>query len=233
MLDDTERSNLASVIPEELAKLLQDEIIHGRLAPSARLTEEEVAKRYGVSRSPVREALRLLERDGLVLKAPRRGIWVAPLSVEDLNEVYSCRIALEAVAAEQAAQSADLALKSELPKVLAAMRKTHREGDVASFFLHDVQGSKVIYALAGNATLNRLISGLNKQALRYRYFAYSRHPSTVRLSLDGTEQIFAAIAAGRAKQAKSLTEKLIGQLWDDMRPVIAEAFGPGPAPGPA
>jgi DNA-binding GntR family transcriptional regulator len=229
MLDEPERSTLAAVIPEELAKLLQDEIIQGRLAPSARLTEEEVARRYGVSRSPVREALRLLERDGLVLKAPRRGIWVAPLSVGDLDEVYSCRIALEAVAAEQAARSSDAALKSELPKILACMQKTHRAGDVAGFFLHDVQGSKVIYALAGNATLSRLISGLNKQALRYRYLAYARHAESIRLSVEGTERIFAAIAAGRAGQAKSLTEKLIGQIWDDMRPVIAGAFGPGPA----
>jgi DNA-binding GntR family transcriptional regulator len=227
MLEEPERSALAAVIPEELAKLLQDEIIQGRLAPSARLTEEEVAKRYGVSRSPVREALRLLERDGLVRKAPRRGIWVAPLSVQDLDEVYSCRIALEGVAAEQAARSSDAALKGELPKVLAAMQGAHRAENVESFFLHDVQGSKVIYALAGNATLNRLISGLNKQALRYRYFAYARQAKTVRLSVQGTARIFAAIAAGRAKQAKSLTETLIGQIWDDMRPVIAGAFGPG------
>src|SRR5262249_53065921 len=158
---------------EELAKLLQDEIIQGRLAPSVRLTEEEVAKRYGVSRSPVREALRLLERDGLVRKAARRGIWVAPLSTQDLDEVYACRIALEALAAEQAARSSDVKLKQELAGILTAMQAAHRERDVESFFLHDVRGSKVIYALAGNATLNRLMSGLNKQALRYRYFAYA------------------------------------------------------------
>jgi len=227
MLDGTAKLHLASVIPEELAKLLQDEIIQGRLAPSARLTEEEVARRYGVSRSPVREALRLLERDGLVLKAARRGIWVAPLSVEDLDEVYSCLVALEAVAAEQAALSSDAALKQKLPEILAAMRQAHRKGDVENFFLHDVSGSKVIYALAGNATLNRLISGLNKQALRYRFFAYARKPATVRLSLEGTEQIFAAIAEGRAKRANSLTETLIGQLWTDIRSTIADAFGAG------
>jgi DNA-binding GntR family transcriptional regulator len=218
---------LSRVIPEELAKVLQDEIIYGRLAPSARLTEEDVAKRYGVSRSPVREALRLLERDGLVLKAARRGIWVAPLSVEDFDEVYSCRVALEAVAAEQAAQSGDATRKAALADVLAAMRVAHRQGDVEAFFLEDVRGSTIIYGLAGNATLNRLISGLNKQALRYRFFAYARKADTVRLSLEGTEQIFAAIAAGEAGRAKSLTETLIGQIWRQMRSTIADAFGEG------
>lgn len=65
---------LSRVIPEELTEILQGEIIHGRLTPETRLTEEEIALRYGVSRSPVREALRILEADGLVVRAARRGI---------------------------------------------------------------------------------------------------------------------------------------------------------------
>ena len=221
------RTSLAAVIPEELSKLLQEEIIYGRLAPSARLTEEEVAKRYGVSRSPVREALRLLERDGLVLKAARRGIWVAPLSVADFDEVYSCRVALEGVAAEQAARAADSELKKALLATLAEMQTAYAKGDVEEFFRHDVRGSGLIYALADNVTLNRLLSGLNKQALRYRYFAYSREAHTLRLSVEGTEEIFAAITASKGKRAKSLTESLIGQIWTEMRSTIAEAFGEG------
>src|SRR5256885_16426996 len=112
------RQDLSAAIPEGVAALLEKEIIFGELAPMARLTEEEVASRYGVSRSPVREALRLLERDGLVLRAARRGIWVAPLSVKDFDEVYSCRIALEGIAAEQAAGSSDKTAKGELKPLL-------------------------------------------------------------------------------------------------------------------
>jgi len=218
---------LSSVIPEELASRLQEEIIYGRLAGSTRLTEEEVAQHYGVSRSPVREALRLLERDGLVLREARKGIWVTPMSVKDFDEVYSCRVALEGVAAEQAARSTDAARKAELPKTLEKMQEARERGDVEEFFTQDVHGSDIIYDLAGNLTLNRLLVGLNKQALRYRFFAYKRDPQIVALSFQGTGEIFDAIVVGKAKRAKALTEALIGDIWQSMRATIADAFGEG------
>src|SRR5689334_18940968 len=125
--------DLSAAIPEGVAALLEKEIIFGELAPMARLTEEEVAARYGVSRSPVREALRLLERDGLVLRAARRGIWVAPLSLKDFDEIYTCRIELEGVAAEQAARSSDVERKKEFRGLLEELRAAHARGDGREF----------------------------------------------------------------------------------------------------
>ncbi len=218
---DVARTRLSLVIPEELARLLQEEIIAGRLAPATRLTEEGVAQTYGVSRSPVREALRLLERDGLVVKAPRRGIWVAPMTLKDFDEVYSCRIPLEALAAAEAASSSDTALKDELPGILSAMRAAQADGDVQRFFEADVRGSVVIYRLTDNTTLRRLLAGLEKQALRYRYLLYARESVAVRLSVEGTATIYEAIRAGDADRAKAETEALIGALWRDMRPAMA------------
>jgi DNA-binding GntR family transcriptional regulator len=227
MLNASPKQLLSSVIPEELADLLQEEIIYGRLPGSTRLTEETVAQRYGVSRSPVREALRLLERDGLVLRAARKGIWVTPMSVKDFDEVYSCRIALEGVAAEQAARSPDTIKKAALQGTLDKMRDAYRRGDVEEFFLQDVRGSDSIYELADNVTLNRLLVGLNKQALRYRFFAYARKTEVVALSIQGTGEIFDAIVARKAKRAKARTEVLISDIWQSMRSTIADAFGEG------
>lgn len=216
---------LSRVIPEELADILQGEIIHGRLTPETRLTEEEIAIRYGVSRSPVREALRILESEGLVVRAARRGIWVSPLSLGDLDEIYACRISLEGLAAEQAARSEDLRLKERLLLLLPAMRAAAERQDVEGFFARDVEGSEIIYRLATNATLNRLLRGLNKQALRYRYFAYSKRESTVSLSMEGTDRILKAIASGQAAEARQMTEQLIEGIWREMRPVLQESFG--------
>ncbi len=137
--------NLSRAIPEGLAALLEEEIIFGRLPPSMRLTEEEVALRYGVSRSPVREALRLLERDGLVLREARRGIWVAPLSIKDFDEVYACRIELEGLAAEGAARSQDRARKKQFAGLLAKLQDAAARGDAQEFFVVDVQGSALTY----------------------------------------------------------------------------------------
>lgn len=216
---------LSRVIPEELAEILQGEIIHGRLTPETRLTEEEIALRYGVSRSPVREALRILESEGLVVRAARRGIWVSPLSLGDLDEIYACRISLEGLAAEQAARSEDLRLKERLLLLLPAMRTAAERQDVEGFFACDVEGSEIIYRLAANSTLNRLLRGLNKQALRYRYFAYSKRESTVSLSMEGTDRILKAIASGKATEARQMTEQLIDGIWREMRPVLQESFG--------
>ena len=205
-------TSLSVVIPEELALLLQEQIVYGRLVPMTRLTEDELAKAYGVSRSPVREALRILERDGLVLKEPRRGIWVAPMTLSDFDEVYACRIPLEALAAAEAARSTDEALKGELPAILRTMRAAHLDGDVQGFFDADVRGSVIIYRLCGNATLCRLLARLEKQALRYRYLAYARETDIVRLSVEGTATIYDAILASDAARAKAETEGLIGTI---------------------
>jgi DNA-binding GntR family transcriptional regulator len=217
-------ANLSLVIPEELALLLREQIVYGRLVPMTRLTEDELAKAYGVSRSPVREALRILERDGLVLKEPRRGIWVAPMTLSDFDEVYACRIPLEALAAAEAARSTDEALKGELPAILRTMRAAHLDGDVQSFFDADVRGSVIIYRLCGNATLCRLLASLEKQALRYRYFAYARETDIVRLSVEGTATIYDAILASDAAHAKAETEGLIGTIWREIRLVVAAAL---------
>ena len=72
--------------------------------PGSRLFEEELVEQFNISRSPIREALKILEHDGLVLIEPRRGARVAQLSITDLDEVYATRVALESLAAAQAAE---------------------------------------------------------------------------------------------------------------------------------
>ncbi|MGE0008227.1 MAG: GntR family transcriptional regulator [Parvibaculaceae bacterium] len=219
------RPNLSVAIPEGLAALLEKEIVFGELPPMARLTEEEVAGRYGVSRSPVREALRLLERDGLVLRAARRGIWVAPLSLKDFDEIYTCRIELEGIAAEQAAMADDAGKKRKFAGLLDELRSAHALGDGRQFFETDVRGSALIYDLAGNRTLKRLLASLDKQALRYRFIGYAHNPQIVDIAMQDTAEIYDAIVSGDARRAKDLTERIIHYIWQFMRGAIAEKFG--------
>ena len=204
---------LPDVLARELARALESAIIFGDLPPEARLTEDDLAQRYRVSRSPVREALRLLEQDGLVLREARRGFWVAPTSRRDLDEVYSCRIALEGLAAEQAAQARTPAGVSELRICLELLAAAAGEGDVRAYFRENVRTTGQIHAMAGNETLRRLLDGIGKQALRYRYLAYSKSPELIAMSLAGNRQIVEAIAKGRPEAARSVTERLIRRSW--------------------
>src|SRR5882762_9944121 len=116
-------------------------MIFGRLKSRERLTEEMVAERYGVSRSPVREALRLLERDGLVTREARRGIWVSPMSQRDFDEIYMCRIPLEGLVAKQAAEADEAAKKAEYRGLLADLKSAQLRNDAREFFITDVRGS--------------------------------------------------------------------------------------------
>ena len=219
--------NLAAGIADNLVSVLEDAIVFLELAPNERLTEEEVAERYGVSRSPVRDALRSLERDGLVVREARKGIWVSPMSLRDFDEVYECRIELEAIAAGHAARSTNAAIKARMPLVAEKMKQARLAGDARSFFAHDVEGSELIYKAADNQTLRRLLFGLEKQALRYRYHLYRSNPDVVALSGEDSARIFEAIIAGDDQGAFNLQRGLIEKIWKETRELIRAEFGEG------
>ncbi len=224
-MDDVHQGNIARAIPDELARRLGEDIIFNRLPPETRLTEEQVAATYGVSRSPVREAVRLLEREGLVRRSARRGFWVAPVSLTDFDEIYTCRIALEAIAAESAARSPHApAARAPFADLLGRLRAAEASGDARGFFDADVEGSELIYKLAANATLRRLLASLERQALRYRFFAYAESPEVIRLSVEGTATIYESICAGDADRARKLTADLIDSIWHKMRAIIGQSF---------
>jgi DNA-binding GntR family transcriptional regulator len=123
----TGRSNLA----DEVAGEVRREILHGELAPGTRLLELRLAERFGTSQTPIREALRLLERDGLVTHRPRRGVYVWEPTARDVDEIYSLRGVLEGLAARRAAvrvTSDDAArLKQLIDKLENASQQADRE----------------------------------------------------------------------------------------------------------
>ncbi len=84
-----------STLINEIAGLLRQSIISGDIPPNTRLTELDVSKQLSVSRGSLREALRILESEGLVVDIPRRGFYVVSLSTKDIEEVYSLRLMLE------------------------------------------------------------------------------------------------------------------------------------------
>lgn len=219
--------NLSAGISDNLASVLEEAIVFLEFTPGERLTEEDIAERYGVSRSPVRDALRALEREGLVLREARKGIWVTPMSLRDFDEIYECRIELEAIAAGHAARSANTAAKARMPLVLEKMKAARAAGDARTFFAHDVEGSELIYEAADNSTLRRLLFGLEKQALRYRYHLYRRNPQVVTLSFEDTARIFEAIIAGDGDAAFARQRGLIVKIWNETRELIRAEFGEG------
>ncbi len=147
---------------------LRRAILKGELKPGERLMEISLADRLGVSRTPIREALRKLEQEGLVVMIPRRGAQVADITEKDLNDVLEVRMALESLAIEKACKRMS---EKDMEKLLAAARefeKTTTEGDLVKLAEADVAFHEVLYQAAENVTLNQVLNNLREQIYRYR-----------------------------------------------------------------
>lgn len=123
------RRLVAPTIQEQLVKELRRLILSGELRPGERLIEERLTEEFGVSRPPLREALRVLQRDGLIKTMPRRGSVVMPLTADDVREIYSLRWALERLAIELSVPVTNDSALQPLRDALDAMTTAAESGD--------------------------------------------------------------------------------------------------------
>ena len=161
---------------------LRQAILKGELKPGERLLEIALAERLGVSRTPVREAMRKLEQEGLVVMIPRRGAQVASITEKDLNDVLEVRIALENVAIEKACK---LITEEELGRLWVAAKefeKTKAEGNLVRLAEADVAFHEIIYQASDNKRLNQVLNNLREQMYRYR-LEYVKDARTHRIFL--------------------------------------------------
>jgi GntR family transcriptional regulator, rspAB operon transcriptional repressor len=197
-----ETFRLPAVIGHELARTLSERIIFLDLQPGARLAEDEICTEYQVSRSPVREAFRALEADGLVVRSVRRGVRVAPMGRRDLREVYACRVVLEGLAAREAAQNATPDHLARMQTLLDSMGTALRRRQTRPFFDSNVAFTNAIHEASTNATLLRIAAGIEKQALRYRYLAHDHTAEMRETAFEGHSRVFRAIVQGDAALAE-------------------------------
>ena len=193
---------LPGVIGQELARTLSERIIYLDLQPGARLAEDEICSGYQVSRSPVREAFRALEADGLVVRTVRRGVRVAPMGRRDLREVYACRVVLEGLAAREAAQNVTPEQLARMQTLIDAMGTALRRRQTRPFFDSNVAFTRAIHEASANATLLRIAAGIEKQALRYRYLAHAHTAEMRETAYRGHSKVFGAITRGDAALAE-------------------------------
>ena len=205
-----------AVIGQELARTLSDRIVYLDLAPGTRLGEDELCSEYQVSRSPVREAFRVLEADGLVVRSIRRGVHVTPMGRRDLREVYACRVMLEGLAAREAATNATAANLAQLETLLATMKRRYHQ----AFFESNVAFTNAIHRMSANATLIRVAAGIEKQALRYRYLAHTHTSEMRETAFEGHSGVYTAIRAGDPAQAEAAGQTSIRRAHEVILKVV-------------
>jgi DNA-binding GntR family transcriptional regulator len=169
---------------------LRRRIIDGVYESGHRLTEERLADDFGVSRNPVREAIRVLEAEGFLIAQPRRGAVVATLTVQDVLDLFDVRLSLEVLAARLAAERADGTGAAVLDQWLAKSRAARRGADLAAL---NTQFHATICTLSGNALLAGIMESLHgRLQWIYRQSAEARAP----YSLAEHQELATAIRAG-------------------------------------
>ncbi|MEO1224047.1 MAG: GntR family transcriptional regulator [Pseudomonadota bacterium] len=210
-------------VADDVADRMRAAIILGDFAPNANLRELDLAKRFEVSRGPIREALKRLEREGLVVYRRNRGAVVAALTRADIEEVYELRLALEVLAVRHAAQKRtreDLAAMASVLDELADLGTAAHPARVAEL---DVAFHHLIYVAAHNKRLENCWMTLRSQVFK---FLVSRHVS---------EQIFAEvlvaqhqhirylIAARNEDEAAAATRAHLSEAYERLKALPGEA----------
>lgn len=169
---------------------VRNAILSGALRPKERITENQIAERFGLSRTPVREAFRRLEAEGLIVVVPQRGAFVSQPSLEDILEIYQIRTPLECMAARIAADAITKDQLRRLEELVEAERdRRDRRAPERSLRLHR-EFHAIIFACTRNRRLASVLSEMQHQVHRVRVL----WPSTV-ARLDETWREHATIVA--------------------------------------
>lgn len=187
--------------------IVREAIVEGDLLPGARLSEVEVARALGVSRTPVREALGELEREGLVMVVPRLGAFVRTVGERDVEEIYTVREALEVLATRLVAARITAVGAAQLEEAIEAMRLAIAKGDPHAYVERLDAFYALVMRLADNDTLAKLHQSLLGPVRRLRRIAMT-HPGRVERSFVQAERIAKAIVAHDPAAADLMREQI-------------------------
>lgn len=154
------------VIPsmvEVIVQRLRALIVSGEVRPGDRLIEERLTVMFGVSRPPLREALRILQKDGLVQSLPRRGFIVVPITAEDVREIYSLRLVLERMAVELAMPVKDPSRLQPMRDALEDMRVAAEAGDDDAVVAANSRFHAALVSMTGHTRLIATYEGIRLQ----------------------------------------------------------------------
>lgn len=165
---------------------LRNAILTGELEPGERLMEIKLADKLGVSRTPIREAIRKLELEGLVVNTPRKGAEVANISSEDLRDVLEVRRSLEILATNLACDKITETELMELHDNIESFKESIASNAATEVALTDVGFHDIIYRATGNARLIQILGNLREQMYRYRLEYIKDHDSWTRLLTEHT-----------------------------------------------
>lgn len=189
-------------------KYLRDQIITGVFKPNQKLKEEEVASYFNISRPPVREAFSILEAEGLVVKKPRRGVFVTEPQIDDVWEIYTLKAGLYEMSMEMAYDKIGPDELADLQEMVNDMNHQTKGGsfDIIGYQHTHIRFHKSIMEIAGNRRLTSYAETLHNQVCRFSYKAlqYKEHVQEI---MDYHNRIFQAVKDRNKSLACGLMKK--------------------------
>ncbi|NNN18865.1 MAG: GntR family transcriptional regulator [Acidimicrobiaceae bacterium] len=202
--DAGDRAPLAQEIFDEIAIA----IVEGRLRPGDVLNSVDLARRFGTSRTPVREALAELERQGTVVIPPRRRPYIAQLTLKQIKDVYDLRASLNTLVSELIIEKSPTEGLKELWTWYEALEKDVAEKKVDEYFWHNVGFRLVEARIAGNDELQKILASFGLRTLQFRHLSLSL-PGRLQRSLEDHRRLLVAYEESDTQTAVATTRSLI------------------------
>jgi DNA-binding GntR family transcriptional regulator len=220
--------NLDSYKPlrELVLEAIREAIKNGSLQPRERLMEIQLADELGVSRTPVREALRKLELEGFIVMVPRKGAYVSDLTMKDVADVFEIRAALEGLAAALAAERITEEELENMERLLVEKGEAINLNDIGKLVAVDTKFHEAMYQASRNERLSAIISNLREQIQRFRLTSLSI-PGRKEDSLREHRNLLEAIQARDIQLARQLAQEHI----ENAENVLIDSLKKGTIPG--
>lgn len=207
---------------EVVFETLREAIINGTLKPGDRLMELQLAEQMGVSRTPVREAIRKLELEGFVAMVPRKGAYVSDISVKDVVDIFEVRAALEGLAAGLTAERITEEELDDLEKTLFETSEIISGDDINAIVESDNNFHEIIYRASRNQRLTSIITLLHEQIQRFRATSLAM-PGRTKNAIEEHKKIVEAISERNVELAQTLAREHIENAEQSFLRALQEA----------
>lgn len=211
-MESSEKSN-HKPLREHVYDQLKRRILTGQIKPGTRMMEIDLAADLGVSRTPVREAIRELSKEGLVSIEPRRGAYASEISVKDMIDTLTVRENLDALAAYLASSRITKSEEKKLLELTDKYAAAIESGDMDTMIRADEAFHKRVARLSGNKTLYQVVRTVQTQVLRFRYLYYEDLANYKNMPAEHRE-IIEALVSGDSEHAREVAFTHVRRLKD-------------------
>jgi len=196
----------------QVADRLREQIYQNELAPGDAIDEMALCERFGISRTPLREALKVLDSEGLIELIPRRGSFVRRMDIEELNELFPVMVVLEGLCAREAVENCETEDLQRLEKMHEKLESFAEQSDVDAYYEQNFVFHQAIQDLSGNKWLQRVIGDLRK-VLRLARHMQLTIPGRLQSSLNEHRQIMQAFKEKDPDLADKNMQNHLKQQW--------------------